>query len=47
MSKWLGVKGYSLKDTILSALTRVDHDNRVAQRQAGHARGDSTIIYLG
>ncbi len=45
MMSWLGVTGYTLKDTILNAIASIASDLHLSQKIAGHASITNTQIY--
>ena len=45
MSSWLGIHGYSFKDTMLNAVSAISTDLRLAQHVAGHQSISSTKRY--
>jgi hypothetical protein len=45
MTAWLGVTGYTLKDTILNAIASISSNLQLSQRVAGHSSQRTTEIY--
>jgi hypothetical protein len=46
MSSWLGVRGYSLKDTILNSVASIATSLDLSMRVAGHVSKRNTEIYM-
>lgn len=45
MNEWLGIYGYALKDTMLTAIAAVASDLHLSQRAAGHRSIMNTLRY--